>query len=63
MQTPGTDSLNRFTTYVPGQKSTVNPAAPVGLLFYGDPGVERGAIKTALKHLSPRARLCLGSGW
>ena len=62
VQTPGTDSLNRFTTYVPGQKSTVNPAAPVGLLFYGDPGVERGAIKTALNHLSPRARHRLGSG-
>jgi hypothetical protein len=55
VQTPGTDPLNRFTTYVPGQKSTVNPAAPVGQLFYGDPGVERGVIKTAWNHVSPRA--------
>jgi hypothetical protein len=54
VQTPGTDPLNRFTTYVPGQKSTVNPAAPVGQLFYGDPGVERGVIKTAWNHVSPR---------
>jgi hypothetical protein len=54
VQTPGTDPLNRFTTYVPGQKSTVNPAAPVGQLFYGDPGIERGVIKTAWNHMSPR---------
>ena len=54
VQTPGTDPLNRFTTYVPGQKSIVNPAAPAGLLFYGDPDVERGVIKTAWSHVSPR---------
>ena len=54
IQTPGEDPLNRFTTYVPGQKSTVNTAAPVGLLFYGDPGVERGVIPTAWNHVSPR---------
>ena len=54
VQTPGTDPLNRFTTYVPGQKSTVNPSAPVGQLFYGDPGIERGVIKTAWNHVSPR---------
>jgi hypothetical protein len=55
VQTPGVDPQNRFTTYVPGQKSTVNPAAPVGQLFYGDPGVERGVIATNWKHVSPRA--------
>ena len=54
VQTPGTDPLNRFTNYVPGQKSIVNPSAPVGLLFYGDPGVERGGIQTPWNHLSPR---------
>jgi hypothetical protein len=55
VQTPGTDPLNRFTTYVPGQKSTINPAAPTGLLFYGDQGVERGVIATKWGHVSPRA--------
>jgi hypothetical protein len=55
VQTPGTDPENRFTTYVPGQKSTVRPAAPTGQLFYGDPGVERGVIPTPLGHVSPRA--------
>jgi outer membrane receptor protein involved in Fe transport len=54
-QTPGTDPLNRFTTYAAGQKSIVNPGAPVGLLFYGDPGVERGVISTKWNHVSPRA--------
>ena len=55
VQTPGTDPQNRFTTYVAGQKSIVNTAAPAGLLFYGDPGIERGVIKTAWDHVSPRA--------
>jgi len=54
VQTPGTDPQNRFTTYVPGQKSTVRPTAPTGQLFYGDPGVERGVIPTRLGHVSPR---------
>ena len=54
VQQPGTDPQNRFTTWVPGQQSTVNPAAPVGLLFYGDPGVERGVVPTAWNHVSPR---------
>ena len=54
VQTPGTDPQNRFTTYVPGQKSTVRPDAPAGQLFYGDPGVERGVIPTSWSHVSPR---------
>ena len=54
VQTPGVDPLNRFTTYVPGQKSIVNAAAPTGQLFYGDPGVERGVISTSWSHISPR---------
>jgi len=54
VQTPPTDPLNRVVNYVPGQRSTVNPAAPVGALFYGDPGVERGGIATAYDHFSPR---------
>ena len=59
VQTPGTDPQNRFTTYVPGQKSTVRPDAPVGQLFYGDPGVERGVISTA-GTTSPRASASCG---
>ena len=54
VQTPGTDPQNRFTTYVPGRQSTVRPDAPVGQLFFGDPGVERGVIPTSWSHVSPR---------
>lgn len=54
VQTAPTDPLNRVVNYVPGQKSTVNPIAPVGALFYGDPGVERGGIPTSYTHFSPR---------
>lgn len=54
VQTLPTDPQNRFTNYVPGQKSTVNPLAPVGALFYGDPGVERGGIPVSYTHFSPR---------
>jgi len=54
VQTPGTDPLDRFTTYVPGQESTVRPDAPTGQLFYGDPGVERGVIPVSWSHVSPR---------
>jgi hypothetical protein len=59
VQTAPTDPLNRVVNYVPGQKSTVNPIAPVGALFYGDPGVERGGIPTSFTHFSPR----IGFAW
>src|SRR5213079_596616 len=59
VQTAPTDPLNRVVNYVPGQRSTVNPAAPVGALFYGDPGVERGGIPTSFSHFSPR----IGFAW
>jgi outer membrane receptor protein involved in Fe transport len=59
IQTPPTDPFNRVVNYVPGQKSTVNPLAPVGALFYGDPGVERGGIPTSYTHFSPR----VGFAW
>jgi hypothetical protein len=54
MQTPPTDPQNRVANYIPGRKSVVNPAAPLGLLFYGDEGVERGGIPVSYSHFSPR---------
>jgi hypothetical protein len=54
VQTPPTDPQNRVANYVVGQKSIVNTAAPLGLLFYGDPGVERGGIPVSYTHFSPR---------
>jgi outer membrane receptor protein involved in Fe transport len=53
-QTAPTDPENRVVNYVPGQHSTVRPVAPVGALFFGDAGVERGGIPTAYDHFSPR---------
>ncbi len=54
VQTPPTDPQNRVVNYVPGQRSVVNTLAPVGALFYGDPGVERGGIPVDYTHFSPR---------
>ena len=51
VQTPGTDPQNRFTTYVPGQKSTARPDAPVG------PALLRRPRRRARRHpdgLEPR---------
>jgi outer membrane receptor protein involved in Fe transport len=59
VQTAPTDPLNRVVNYEPGQKSVTIPTAPVGALFYGDPGVERGGIPTSYTHFSPR----LGFAW
>jgi Carboxypeptidase regulatory-like domain/TonB dependent receptor len=59
VQTPPTDPLNRVSNYVPGQRSAVNALSPVGALFFGDVGVERGGIPVSYSHFSPR----LGFAW
>jgi carboxypeptidase family protein len=59
IQTPPTDPQNREGTYEPGVKSTVNPNAPVGQLFPGDPGVTRGVVPVRWHHVSPR----IGLAW
>jgi outer membrane receptor protein involved in Fe transport len=59
VQTAPTDPLNRVVNYEPGKKSVVIPTAPVGALFFGDPGVERAGIPTSYTHFSPR----IGFAW
>ncbi len=59
IDTPPVDAHNRTATFVPGQQSTVTPAAPKGMLFVGDSGVPRGLTPTAFSHISPR----LGFAW
>jgi hypothetical protein len=54
IQAPPTDPYNRVVNYSPGFKSTVNPLAPIGAKFFGDPNVERGGIPAAFDHFSPR---------
>jgi hypothetical protein len=59
VQFPYTDPQDRKLAYVPGQKSTINPTAPVGLLFPGDTGVSRGIVHTDFNNIAPR----LGLAW
>jgi|CXWL01.1.fsa_nt_gi hypothetical protein len=59
LQFPLTDPLDRKLAFVPGQKSTVQPTAPMGLLFPGDQGIGRGIVKTDINNIAPR----LGIAW
>ncbi len=59
IQTPPTDPQNKTSTFVQGQTSGINPNAPAGQLFPGDPGVTRGVVKIPYRHFSPR----LGFAW
>jgi Carboxypeptidase regulatory-like domain len=59
VQMPYTDPQDRKLAYVPGQKSVINPTAPVGLLFPGDAGVSRGIVQTDFNNFAPR----LGVAW
>jgi hypothetical protein len=54
---PYTDQKDRQNLWIPGRQSVVFPAAPVGLLYPGDPGVPRGLIQTDHKALAPRVGL------
>jgi outer membrane receptor protein involved in Fe transport len=59
LQFPFTDPLDRKLAYVPGQKSTVSPSSPQGLLFPGDTDIPRGIASTDWNNLAPR----LGIAW
>lgn len=59
VQTPPTDANKLASTFIPGVQSTVQPDAPVGQLFIGDPGVARGIIPVRWRHVQPR----IGLAW
>jgi hypothetical protein len=59
VSTPFVDIRNRMNAWAPGQKSTVLPNAPTGLLFPGDPGISDGVAPVYWKGLMPR----LGLAW
>ena len=59
IDTPPVDAHNRTASFTPGQQSTINPTAPVGMTFPGDKGVTRGIIGVPLYHVSPR----IGFAW
>ncbi len=44
IDTPPVDPHNRTDSFVPGQQSTITPTAPLGQLFVGDKGMNRGII-------------------
>jgi hypothetical protein len=48
------ESQNLTAAFVPGQQSTVVPAAPKGVLFPGDTGIPRGIAPNQYGHVSPR---------
>jgi hypothetical protein len=52
--TPKLDTAGRSFSVVPGQRSTVFPNAPVGLVFPGDPGVPKGANFPDKNDFAPR---------
>jgi len=59
IQTPPTDPQNRGTSFEAGVQSTALPQAPLGALFFGDPGITRGIVPVRWHHVSPR----LGLAW
>jgi hypothetical protein len=57
IQTPPTDPLNRGTSFEEGVQSVAFPNAPLGALFFGDPGITRGIVPVRWHHVSPRVGL------
>ena len=47
-------SGNRTNTFRAGQKSTVNPSAPLGMVFPGDQGIQNGLVPTDYNNVAPR---------
>ena len=45
---------NRTNTFRAGQKSVVNPSAPLGMVFPGDTGIQNGLVPTDYNNIAPR---------
>jgi hypothetical protein len=59
VNTPYVDIRNRMNAWAPGQRSTIYPNAPEGLLFPGDPGVPDGIAPVDYREFMPR----VGPAW
>jgi len=49
------DANNEMVTFQPGQRSTIYPNAPPGLLYPNDPGIPRATIPSDWNNFAPRA--------
>lgn len=56
---PNTEIHDRLNAFVPGQRSTIRPDAPVGLLYPGDSGIGKGIAHSYYKGFGPR----VGFAW
>jgi len=54
LDTPLVDSQDRINTFRRGQKSTIFPTAPTGMVFPGDNGITRSTYQTDKNNLGPR---------
>jgi len=53
------DGHGELNTIVPGTQSKIDPTAPPGVLFIGDPGIGKGIAATNLSNFAPR----VGAAW
>jgi hypothetical protein len=60
--TPFDEKLNRLNAWAPGEKSTIRPDAPAGLLFPGDAGVAKRLAPVYGQALSPRVGVAWAPG-
>jgi hypothetical protein len=57
VNTPYTEIRNRLNAWAPGKQSVVEPSAPTGLLFPGDPGIPAGIAAIDYHEFMPRVGL------
>jgi hypothetical protein len=60
---PWTEEHNQTGTLIAGEQSVVFPAAPIGLVFPGDPGVPTTIAPTRYNNFSPRLGLAYSPAW
>ncbi len=57
LPTPFIDKNDAITGFVTGVQSKKYPAAPVGLVYPGDPGIGRGIVPTDKNNVAPRVAM------